>query len=204
MMARVAAVMDLPKIGGATAISALKQALADEDYTVRMLAWDGLVEVFDLRRHTLSPEGIPELSTHLEHLHVLLGSSIAAFVRIGVAEMRALMDRLAAGATPESLGIAWAPNPAPEVFTRLRLALFDPEATFPVDELAQLTGNARHLAEMIIAQRLEKQDPRVPAALVRLAASWTAPGLEEVARSAEISPELREQLTQAAHVLQTA
>src|SRR5262249_34965425 len=41
-MARVAAVMDLPRIGGPIAIAALEHALADEDDAVRMLAWDGL------------------------------------------------------------------------------------------------------------------------------------------------------------------
>lgn len=200
-MARVAAVMDLPRIGGATAITALQQALADEDSAVRMLAWQGLVEALDLGRLIENPEGKRELTTHLELLEVLLSSDLAAFVRMGVDEMRALTDRLRSGATPESLGIAWIPNPAPDVFTRLRLALFDPDAAYPVDEIAQLTGVTRRWAEAIIALRLEHQDPRVPDALVRLGATWTAPALDEVARSAAISPELRATLTQAASAL---
>jgi hypothetical protein len=203
-MARVAAVMDLPKVGGATAVTALQQALADEDDAVRLLAWDGLVEAFDLGRLIQNPEGKRDLSTHLELLRVLLGSDLPAFVRMGIDEMRELTNRLRAGATPQSLGIAWSPNPAPDVFNRLRLALFDPDAKFPVDEIAQVTGVARRLAETMIALRLEDQDPRVPEALVRLAAAWTVPALEEVARSTATSPELREQLTQSVRALQAS
>jgi hypothetical protein len=201
-MARVAAVMDLPKIGGAIAIAALEQALADDDYAVRMLAWDGLVEVFDLLRLIRNPDGKREMSTEVELLRVLLASDIAAFVKMGIAEMRALTRRLSSGATPQSLGIAWTPNPAPELFNRMRLALFDPDAAFPVDEIAQLTGVARRSAELMIALRLDKQDPRAPEALVRLGAAWTAPALEEVARSPATSPELRDQLTQSVRALQ--
>jgi hypothetical protein len=200
-MGRVAAVMDLPKIGGATAITALEQALADPDSAVRMLAWDGLVEVLDLRRLIVSPEGKRDLTTHIELLRVLLSSDLAAFVRMGVDEMRELTKRLKAGATPQSLGIAWIPNPAPDVFTRVRLALFDPDAAYPVDEIAKLTGATRRWAEAILALRLQHQDLRVPGALARLGAAWTLPALEEIAQSAATSPELRDQATQAARTL---
>jgi len=200
-MARVAAVMDLPKIGGAVAIAALEQALADDDYAVRMLAWDGLVEAFDLLRLIQNPEGKRELTTEVELLRVLLASDIAAFVKMGIDEMRALTRRLQAGATPQSLGIAWTPNPAPELFTKIRLALFDLDATFPVDEIARLAGVARRSAELMIALRLDKQDPRAPEALVRLGAAWTAPALEEVAASPATSPELRDQLTHSVRAL---
>jgi hypothetical protein len=199
-MARVAAVMDLPKIGGATAIAALEQALADQEYEVRMLAWDGLVEAFDLGRLIQNPEGRRELATQVELLRVLLASDIAAFVRMGIDEMRALTKQLRAGAMPQSLGIAWVANPAPDLFGRLRLALFDLDAKYPVDEIAQLTGFARRLAETMIALRM-LDDPRVPDALVQLTASWTTPALEEVARSTTISPELREKLTQSTRAL---
>ena len=56
-MARVAAVLDLPKIGGPVAIAALDQALGDEDSAVRMLAWNGLVAALDLDRWMRSPAG---------------------------------------------------------------------------------------------------------------------------------------------------
>jgi HEAT repeat protein len=200
-MVRVGAVMDLGKLGGGTAIAALREALADKDDAVRMLAWDAIVEVFDLGPLIRSPEGKPELSTHLELLQVLLSSDLPAFVRIGVDEMRALIDRMSAGELPQALGLSWAPNPAPELFTRLRLALFDRDAEFPVDEIAELTGVPRRLAETMIALRLQDQDPRVPEALTRLAATWTAPALEEIAGSAATSPELRAALTQSVRAL---
>jgi len=203
-MARVAAVMDLPKIGGPVAISALEQALADEDDAVRMLPWQGLLQVFDLARLVRGPDGQPGLTTHFELLEVLVASDLPAFVRMGVAETRQLIDRLKAGATPQSLGIAWIPNPAPEVFQRIRMALFDLDAAYPVDEIAQLTGSARQWAEAMIAFRLAKQDPRVPEAMARLGAAWTVPALEEAAASAATAPELREQLTRAVRALRAS
>jgi hypothetical protein len=202
-MARVAAMMDLPKIGGATAITALQQALADEDSIVRSLAWEGLVEALDLGRHIVNPEGKRDVTTYLELLEVLLSSNLAAFIRMGVDEMRELTDRVRAGATPQSLGIAWIPNPAPEVFTAVRMALFDPDAAYPVDEIAKLTGVTRRWAETILALRLEHQDSRVPEALVRLGAAWTAPALDEAARSAT-SPALRDLLTRSVRALQAS
>ena len=188
-MGRVAAVMDLPRIGGAIAIAALEQALADDEDAVRLLAWDGLVEVLDLQRYIQNPQGKRDMSTEVEILRALLGSDLPAFVKMGVDEMRQLTSRLRAGASAPSLGLAWAPNPAPELFTRLRLALFDADAAFPVDEIAKLTGVPRRLAEMMIAMRLENHDRRVPEALVHLGATWTAPVLDEVAQSSATSPE---------------
>ncbi|CAN5525336.1 hypothetical protein BH09MYX1_BH09MYX1_62940 [soil metagenome] len=203
-MARVAAVMDLPKIGGVVAIAALEHALADEDYAVRMLAWDGLVTGFGLERLLQNPDGKRELSTHVELLRVLLASDLASFVQMGRREMRELLNRLRAGETPQSLGVMWAPDPAPELFAKLRLTLFDLESTFPVNEIAQLTGIARRWAEMMIALRLESHDPRVGAALLRLRASWTVPALEEVAASTATSPALRHELADVVRMLKVS
>jgi hypothetical protein len=135
---------------------------------------------------------------------VLLSSDIAAFAKMGRDEMRDLTRRLRSGASPQSLGIGWTPNPAPELFNRLRLALFDLDAGYPVDEVAQLTGVDRRWAEMMIALRLETHDPRVPDALSRLAAAWTVPALEEVAASATTPPQLREQLIRSIGTLRKA
>ena len=201
LMGRVAAVLDLPKIGGAVAIAALEQALADAEDTVRLLAWDGLVAVLDLHRHPQNPEGKREMSTDVEVLRMLLGSEVTAFVELGVRELRQLARELRGGATPQSLGIAWAPNPAPELFTRLRLALFDANTAFPLDEIAKLTGIPRRLAETMIALRLENQDPRVPAALVQLGAVWTASGLDEVASMPATPPALATKLAESGRTL---
>src|SRR5688500_14183862 len=47
-MERVAAVMDLATLGGDQAIDALMEALADDEFVVRELAWQGLVAVLGL------------------------------------------------------------------------------------------------------------------------------------------------------------
>ena len=203
-MGRVAAVLDLPRIGGAIAIAALEQALADEEDVVRLLAWDGLVELLGLTQLLQNPQGKREMTTHVEIARVLLGSDLAALVKLDVAEMRALTSRLRTGTTPQALGIAWAANPAPELFAKLRLALFDGAAAFPVDELATLTGVPRRLAEMMIAMRLENLDPRVPDALVQLGAVWTAPALDEVAALPATPAALAVQLAESARTLRAS
>ena len=203
-MGRVAAVMDLPRIGGAIAIAALEQALADAEDAVRLLAWDGLVELLALEHLIQNPQGKRDMSTEVELVRALLGSELPALVKLGVAEMRQLTGRLRAGATPQSLGIAWAPSPAPELFTKLRLALFDASAAFPVDEIAKLTGVPRRLAELMIAMRLENQDPRVPEALVKLDAVWTAPARDEVASMPATPPELAARLAESARTLRAS
>lgn len=203
-MARVAAVMDLGKIGGATAIAALEQALADRDSAVRMLAWDGLVAALDLDRWLRGPGGTHEKTTHLELVKDFLASDLQAFIQMGVDEMRAITRPLAAGADPASLGLAWIGDPAPDVSSRILQAIVDPDAAYPVDAIARLTGVPRRWAEASLAMRLDQAepDPRVPDALVRLKAAWTRPVLEEVARSPSISPQLQANLTQAANALQ--
>jgi hypothetical protein len=200
-MARIAAVLDLPRIGGPIAIAALDQALADEDYAVRGLAWTGLVEALDLGRHIRDPAGQLDASTELERLAALLSSDLAALVRLGVHGTREAIERLRAGETPSSLGIAWAPGPEPEVFGRLRLALVDPDAEFPVDEIARLSGVNRRWAETMLAFRLEAGDVRAPGALARLGATWAAPALVEVAGSAATPPELSAELIRSLRAL---
>lgn len=203
-MERVAAVMDLPKVGGPVAIDALEQALADREFEVRELAWQGLVAVLGLDPLLRSPDGKRELMTHVELLSVWLGSQLAALMKMGVDGMRELTAKLRGGATPASLGIKWIPNPAPETFTKIRLALFDTDAQFPVDEIERLTGSPRQWAETMILMRLEHQDVRVPGALDQLDAAWTVPVLQEVARSPSTSRELRDALELSIRALQAS
>jgi uncharacterized membrane protein YjjP (DUF1212 family) len=198
-MARVAAVLDLPRIGGPVALAALEEALADEDYAVRSFAWNGLVEALDLDRHLRGPDGKRAASTEVERLDVLISSDLPAFVRMGVAAMRDLTRRLRAGATPESLGIAW--RPEPDVFPALRRTLFDTEAPYPVAAIEPLDGVDRRWAETIIAMRLEQQDVRAPAALARLGATWTVPALTELAASPDSPPDLREAASRAVRAM---
>ena len=204
-MGRVAAVLDLAKVGGAKALDALEAALEDPEYEVRLLAWDGLVDALDLKRHIVNAEGARELTTDLERMRILLGSEkIAAFVKLGAAGVREITKKVRAGASPQSLEIKWAPRPAPELFQKLRLALADEAAAFPTDELATLHGFARRQAETLIALRLEDNDQRVPDALVALGAEWVAPALDEVAANPDAPDAFRELCKQCARSLRAS
>jgi hypothetical protein len=203
-MERVAAVMDLAKIGGVKAIDALEQALADSEYEIRELAWKGLVACFDLDRLLRSPDGKQGLMTQIELLSVWLGSQIAALKQMGLDGMREVVAKLRGGASPESLGIKWIANPAPETFTKIRLALFDPDAAYPVDEIKALTGSPRQWAETMMLLRLEHEDARVPDAMARLGAEWTVPVLDEVAKSESTAAEVREALRESIRALQAS
>lgn len=202
-MSRVAAVMDLPRIGGAVALAALQEALVDEDSDVRVIAWDALVDALGLAKRIQNPEGVRQLTTEIEVMRVLLASEITALAKLGASGMREVARRLAAGATPQQLGIAWRPQQAESVFADLRQAMFDPEHAFPVGAIAKLKGPARQLAETMIVRCLEEHDPRVPDALVALDAAWTGPALEEASRSSEVPDELRVKLAAAARELAT-
>lgn len=201
-MARVAALLDLPKIGGPTAIFALQQALVDEDSDVRVIAWDGLIEALGLTKRLQSPEGKRELTTEVEVMRVLLASHMTALVKLGAAGMREVARRLAAGATAQQLGVAWRPKSAEPTFDKLRKAMYGGGA-FPLAEIKALKGPERQLAETMIVRRLENGDERVPDALVALDAAWTAPALHELADSDATDSELRGKLALAARELAT-
>jgi len=201
-MGRVAAILDLPKIGGATALFALQQALVDEDSDVRVIAWDALVEALGLTKRLQNPEGKRELTTEVEVMRVLLASDMPALVKLGAAGMRDVARRLSAGATAQQLGIAWRPKSAEPTFDKLRAAMYGGGA-FPLDEIKALKGAERQLAETMIVRRLEDGDDRVPEALVALDAAWTAPALQELAELETTDSELRGRLALAARELAT-
>jgi hypothetical protein len=202
-MARVAAIMDLGKLGGPKSLDALQKALGDADSDVRVMAWDALIEALGLTKRLQNPEGVRELTTEVEVMRVLLGSEIMALVKLGVSGMRETARRLAAGATPQQLGIAWRPKHSEHVFENLRATLFDADAPFPLEQIAELKGAARQLAETMIVRRLEDWDERVPDALVVLDAAWTSPALEELASSPDAPEGLGDKLAQAARQLHT-
>jgi hypothetical protein len=196
-MERFAAVVDLPKVGGQVAIFALQQALLDEDSDVRVVAWDGLIEALGLTKRLQNPQGVRELNTEVEVMRVLLGTELFAVARIGANRMREIAKRLATGTSPHQLGIAWRTRASPEVFDKLRRAIFDRTIPFPLDDIAKLRGVERQLAEAMIARRLEEWDERAPAALARLEAAWLAPALDELAGSDHTPTELRANLAAA-------
>lgn len=203
-MDRVAAIMDLKKLGGSKAMKAFDRALEDSDFTVRMLAWEGLVDSYDLAKYMQDPKGELGKGTTLELAKDFLSVNIKAFNRMGAEETRDILMKIAGGASPESVGIVYQPDPAPEVSKQVSKACYDEDLAFPIDAVAKLEGLARRQAEALIASRAVKDDPRVPDALVRLHADWTAPVLEEAAESPLVSPEIREKLLEAARTLKAS
>lgn len=199
-MERVAAVMDLPKIGGDIAIHALVEALADDAYEIRELAWQGLIALFEIDLR--GPDGKVSLMTRVELLSVWLGSELASLRAMGLDGMRKMVADLRAGATP--IGTQWIANPAPETFQAIRLALFDAGAAFPVDAILQLSGSPRQWAETMILLRLQAQDPRVPEVMTKLGAEWAVPVLEEVAGLESTPAELREALRESVKALRAS
>ncbi len=203
-MGRVAAVMDLSKIGGPKAITALGHALDDAASSVRMIAWNGLVAALDLDPLMRSPDGKLEKGTRLELFKDFLASDVAAMVRVGADGMRATLAMLAEGVSPVTLAITYQPDPAPAVSDAIVQAIVDLDVAYPVDEIAKLKGVARQWAEAGLALRIESGDERVPDALARLGARWTVPAMEEVAAAPSTCDELRAKLTEAVRVLTTS
>lgn len=201
-MERVAAVMDLAKVGGDNAIDALTQALDDSEYEIRELAWQGLVTVFGLDALLRGPDGKHGLMTHVELLSTWMGSQIGALKKMGVDGMREVVQRLRGGATP--LDLKWIANPAPETFQAIRMALFDSDAPYPIDEIKQLSGSPRQWAETMILLRLEHQDLRVPDAMQRLGAEWAVPVMEEVANLLSTPDELSDALRESIRALRAS
>jgi HEAT repeat protein len=200
-MQRVAAILDLPKIGGPIAIAALEQALLDTENDVRGIAWDALVDALGLAKRIANPEGSREITTDIEVMRVLLGSQISSLVKIGASGMQSVVRRLATGTTPQQLGIAWRPRTAEDVFENLRESMYEPDVPYKIDELSTLKGPERFLAETMIVLRLQNGDERVPDILVKLGAAWTVPALEELASSPATPSELQTKLANAARAL---
>jgi hypothetical protein len=199
---RIAAVLDLTKLGGDVAIDALAGALGDSEYEIRELAWRGLVELLGLDPLLKGPDGKRGLMTHVELLSVWIGSEIGALQQLGITGMREVVHHVRGGAAP--VGATWIANPAPETFQAIRLALFDTDAAYPVDEIKQLSGSPRQWAETMMLLRLEKDDVRVPDAMARLGAEWTVPVLDEVAKRDGTSAELRAAIEESIRALQAS
>jgi hypothetical protein len=200
MMQRVAAILDLPKIGGPVAIAALERALLDPEYEARGVAWDSLVDALGLTPRLQNPEGAREITTEIEVLRVMLGGETPALVQIGAAGVQKIVRQLAGGATPPQLGIAWRPRASEGVFENLRESMYD-DAPYKLDELAALAGPDRLMAETMLALRLEHGDERVPDMLVKLKADWAAPVLEELARAPATPSAFQRKLAAAARAL---
>jgi hypothetical protein len=204
-MDRVAAILDLSKVGGITGIMTMQQALSDADSAVRTIAWRELVKALDLEQHMVNPaSGVLEKGSYLELLRDYLSSEVSAFVKMASDEIRAIVRRLAGGESPEDVGINYVGDPAPHVSDRIIEAIVDSDVGYPVEEIAKLSGMARRWSEAALALRAEEKDARVPAALARLRAFWTLPVLEELAQSETMPSAYRQQLANAVSELKSA
>jgi hypothetical protein len=132
-----------------------------------------------------------------------LFSELNAFVTMGVDETRAITRQVAAGIDPATLDLAWIPDPDPDLSNRILAAIVDPEVAFPIDDIAKQSGVPRRWSESAMALRLEQTplDLRIPDALARLFATWTAPALEEAAAKAATSAEARTRIERAVSAL---
>jgi hypothetical protein len=182
---RAAAVINLGRIGGATALGALDACLEDSDAIVRQLACDNLVQAFGLHKYTLNQSGERELRTPLERMKLLLGSDLSALVKIGADELRGAIQKLQSGQTPEQAGLGWSETMPAALRAAIAPALVDDTVPLPVDELAKVTGPDRKWAEALIAIALQRQDPRAPEALAKLGATWTLPALDAATATAD-------------------
>ncbi len=203
-MIRIAAVMDLKKLGGSKAFSAFDRALEDPEYTVRSLAWEGIASTLDLEKAMRNPEGRLKKATMFELLRDFLASDIVALRKIGVDEIRRTVEQLAGGASPADAGAAYSPEAVgSEVDDRMIQAMYDEEIPYPITEVARVSGVARRRVEALLATRAMENDPRVAEALVRLDASWTVPVLEEIMQSPKVTAEQRGRLSLAVRDLET-
>lgn len=200
MMQRVAAMMDLAKLGGPVAIAALEQALLDEDSTARSIAWDSLVQALGLLPR-ISHDGGREITTEIEVMNIMLSNEIPSLVKIGASRMQDVVRRLQAGETPDQLGINWRERTDEPIFENIRESMFDTDVPYKVDEMLTLKGPRRLLAETMILLRIAKDDVRVPDVLVKLGATWTVPVLEELAQSPRTSAEMQAKLASAINAL---
>lgn len=204
MMVRVGAVLDLAKISGLSAYQALDKAMDDPESTVRMLAWNGIVDCLELLPFMRSPAGILEKGSYLELLKDFLSSDVKSLNRMGAEEMRDLVRRFTEGESPVDLGISYAPDAAPAVSDAIIKAIVDPNKDYPTDAIAKLEGLPRKWSEAALALRAGRQDTRAPRALARLDATWTIPILEELAQSPGTPPQFREELNKALRELKAS
>lgn len=193
-----------PKLEGKAAIEAFEHALLDESSAVRVDAWESLVDALGVSKRILSPRGTRDATTDIEVMRFLLASELPSLAKIGASGMRTISRRLAAGATPQQLGIAWRPNQAQGVLELLSDALDTPGLVLPVEEIATLRGPSRQLAEATILRALERWDERVLDALLALDAAWTAPVLDELASAPQTPDAWREALTRVGRELGTS
>lgn len=174
VLERFAAVSDLAHIAGDAAFAGLLAGLDDPEPLVRGQVLQGLTARFgidDLRR---DDAGRTLLEAPLEVLEMLLMSTLAPLWQRAAWQARTLFESLAAGATPDALGLRYLPSGPVGFRGAVVDAYFDDEVPFDVAPIAAVDGADRRWAEAFLAVQLDpaRRSLRAVAAIAELDARW--------------------------------
>lgn len=205
---RMAAVIALGDIGlplDSDRLTALLTALGDRSYLVQKAAFDVLVELSGVTQFVHEPgTSNPDLRSPLRQRLLLVCSDLKALRLPALAEMQDLFVHLHRGESPQSLGLAYVPTVAPELFHRLGSALFNANLQIPLESLLSLSGQERRYAETLLAVSLARHWEASPPALVALGTRWVVPALREAMAVEPVEPRFVEVAGRALAELESA
>jgi|GEM_PF-2020757 hypothetical protein len=180
MLSRFASVMDLSKTSGEKVETAILAALEDKNPYVRTLAFESLIERFDLLSLTKNKEGLTLLQSPLMVLNSLLLADLGPLWEKGSSEAKQVFTFLNKGTRPDQLNLKYIQD-GPENFVEIvRDSFFNKEEPFDTTLIKRTKGHNRVWAETFLCLQLhiEVRDPRAVEALRELKAYWTVPALE--------------------------
>lgn len=180
--ARFGAMVELATSKGPGAEQALLDGLQDPDVLVRSRALESLIERYGLRGYALDEYGQTALETPLMTIDCMLSSDVVPLWIQGAHEARAIFEALAAGASPDALGLRYVRGGPRGFRDDVREAFFDDDVRFDTRPIAAVSGHDRLWAETFLAMQLARRSVRAARALADLGARWTVPALEASAR----------------------
>jgi hypothetical protein len=179
MLSRFASVMDLSKISGEKVETAILAALEDKNPYVRTLAFESLMERFDLLSLTKNKEGLTLLQSPLMVLKTLLFADLGPLWEKGASEAKQVFTFLNNGIRPDQLNLKYIQD-GPENFVEIvRDSFFNKEEPFDTTLIKKTKGHDRLWAETFLCLQLhiEIRNPRAVEALKELQVSWAIPVL---------------------------
>ncbi len=179
MLSRFASVMDLSKTSGEKVETAILAALEDKNPYVRTLAFESLMERFDLLSLTKNKEGLTLLQSPLMVLKTLLFADLVPLWEKGASEAKQVFTCLNNGTRPDQLNLKYIQD-GPENFVEIvRDSFFNKEEPFDTTLIKKTKGHDRLWAETFLCLQLhiEIRNPRAVEALKELQVSWAIPVL---------------------------
>ena len=179
MLSRFASVMDLSKTSGEKVETAILAALEDKNPYVRTLAFESLMERFDLLSLTKNKEGLTLLQSPLMVLKTLLFADLGPLWEKGASEAKQVFTFLNNGIRPDQLNLKYIQD-GPENFVEIvRDSFFNKEEPFDTTLIKKTKGHDRLWAEIFLCLQLhiEIRNPRAVEALKELQVSWAIPVL---------------------------